>query len=135
MTESAPRARNGAPAERSGEDRYARVRDAIIAFRNEREWGQFHDPKNLAEGLSIEAAELLEVFLWKTTSDSRAAVNDPKAQAKVREEVADCFLYCILMADSFGIDLIDAAHDKIAVNAAKYPVEKSRGRSDKYDQL
>lgn len=119
----------------SGGDRYAQLRDAMIAFRDARDWRQFHDAKNLAEGLTLEAAELLEIFLWKTTDESRVMTADPAVRAKVSEEVADCFLFCVLMADAFGIDLIDAAQKKIEINAQKYPVEKSRGRRDKYDTL
>lgn len=119
----------------SGGDRYAQLREAMIAFRDARDWRQFHDAKNLAEGLTLEAAELLEVFLWKTTDESRLMATDPAVRAKVSEEVADCFLFCVLMADAFGIDLIDAAQKKIEINAQKYPVEKSRGRRDKYDKL
>jgi len=116
-------------------DRYARVRDAMLAFRDAREWKPFHDPKNLAEGLSIEAGELLEVFLWKTTEECRGVQNDPVALAKIREEVADCFLFCVLLADACNIDLIDAAHDKIETNARKYPIDRAKGRRDKYDAL
>ena len=119
----------------SGGDRYAQLREAMIAFRDARDWRQFHDAKNLAEGLTLEAAELLEIFLWKTTDESRLMATDPAVRAKVSEEVADCFLFCVLMADVFGIDLIDAAQKKIEINAQKYPVEKSRGRRDKYDKL
>ena len=116
-------------------DRFARVRDAMLAFRDAREWKPFHDPKNLAEGLSIEAGELLEVFLWKTTEECRRVQDDPMAIAKIREELADCFLFCVLLADACNIDLIDAAHDKIEGNARKYPVERAKGRRDKYDAL
>ncbi len=119
----------------SGGDRYEQLRDAMLAFRDARDWKQFHDAKNLAEGLSVEAAELLEIFLWKTTDESREMPSDPAVRAKVSEEVADCFLFCVLMADAFGIDLVEAAMKKIKVNAQKYPVEKSRGRRDKYDAL
>ena len=119
----------------SGGDRYAQLREAMIAFRDARDWRQFHDAKNLAEGLTLEAAELLEIFLWKTTDESRLMATDPAVRAKVSEEVADCFLFCVLMADAFGIDLIDAAQKKIEINAQKYPVEKSHGRRDKYDKL
>ena len=119
----------------SGGDRYAQLREAMIAFRDARDWRQFHDAKNLAEGLTLEAAELLEIFLWKTTDESRLMATDPAVRAKVSEEVADCFLFCVLMADAFGIDLIDAAQKKIEITAQKYPVEKSRGRRDKYDKL
>ncbi len=116
-------------------DRYARVRDAMLAFRDARAWKQFHDPKNLAEGLTLEAAELLEVFQWQTTDEARALVRDAAARAKVSEEVADCFLFCVLMCDAFEIDLLDAAQKKIDLNAVKYPVEKSHGRRDKYNTL
>ncbi len=116
-------------------DRFAKLRETMIAFRDAREWRQFHDPKNLAEGLSLEVAELLEIFLWKTTEESRLMVADPATIAKVREEVADCFLYCVLVADAFGIDLIDAGHEKIEINGRKYPADKSRGRREKYDAL
>jgi NTP pyrophosphatase (non-canonical NTP hydrolase) len=119
----------------SGSDRFERVRRAMIAVRDAREWKQFHDPKNLAEGLSLEAAELLEVFQWKTTDEARALTGDAAAQAKVAEEVADCFLYCVLVADAFCLDLIEAAQRKLAANEMKYPLDKSRGRRDKYDAL
>lgn len=122
-------------AESGAVDRYAAVRDAMLAFRDAREWRQFHDPKNLAEALTLEASELLEVFQWKTTDESRALVNDPAARAKVAEEVADCFLFCVLLSEAFGIDLLEAAQKKIDLNALKYPVEKSRGRREKYDAL
>jgi NTP pyrophosphatase (non-canonical NTP hydrolase) len=116
-------------------DRYAKVREAMLAFRDARDWKTFHDPKNLAEGLSIEAGELLEVFLWKTTEECRRVHDDPAAIAKIREELADCFLFCVLMADACNIDLMDAAHDKIETNARKYPVERAKGRREKYDAL
>lgn len=116
-------------------DRFARVRDAILAFRDAREWKPFHDPKNLAEGLSIEAGELLEVFLWKTTEECRHVQDDPVAIAKIREELADCFLFCVLMADACNIDLMEAAHAKIEVNVRKYPVDRAKGRREKYDAL
>ncbi len=122
-------------AQHGAVDRYARVRDAMLAFREARAWKQFHDPKNLAEGLTLEAAELLEVFQWQTTDESRALVRDAVARAKVAEEVADCFLFCVLMCDAFEIDLLDAAQKKIDLNAVKYPVEKSHGRRDKYNTL
>ena len=114
-------------------DRLESIRRAIIAFRDERDWAQFHDPKNLAQGLAIEAAELQEVFLWKTTDECKRL--DPEDVARVREEVADVFLFSILVADAFGIDLAEAAQAKIKRNAEKYPVEKARGRRDKYTKL
>ncbi len=96
-------------------------------FNHERDWEQFHDPKNLALSLSIEAAELNECFLWKQPEDA-----DPE---KVREELADVFLYAIMLADKYGFDIKDICLDKIERNAKKYPVDKSRGNAKKYTEL
>ncbi len=98
-----------------------------LAFRDERDWAQFHNAKDLATGLSIEASELLECFLWK---DSKLA-----DQAKVREELADVLVYALILAHESKIDIPSAIRDKLAKNTIKYPVDKSRGRADKYDQL
>ena len=98
-----------------------------LAFRDARDWAQFHNTKDLAAGLSIEAGELLECFLWK---DSKSA--DP---AKVREELADIIVYALLLAHEAKIDIPSAVRAKLALNALKYPVDKSKGRADKYDQL
>ncbi len=109
------------------------LRDALRRFAAERDWEQFHSPKNLASALSVEAAELLEHFQWLTEDASRAlpAVD----RAKVAEELADVLLYLVRLADQLDVDLAAAATAKIARNAAKYPVGKSRGSSRKYDQL
>lgn len=104
--------------------------EALIEFRDERDWKQFHDPKNLATALSIEASELNEVFLWKTTQDSR---NVPIE--KVREELADIYGYILLMANEFDLDLEEVLLDKIMINNKKYPVEKAKGNSKKYTEL
>jgi len=109
------------------------LRGALQQFASEREWDQFHSPKNLAIALSVEAAELLEHFQWTTEAES--AVLTPNKQAKVREEIADVLLYLIRLADKLNIDLLPAATEKIQVNAAKYPVVKSRGSSKKYTEL
>jgi NTP pyrophosphatase (non-canonical NTP hydrolase) len=98
-----------------------------LAFRDARDWAQFHNAKDLAAGLSIEASELLECFLWK---DAKAA--DP---AKIREEIADVLVYALLLAHEAKIDIPSAVREKLAKNAIKYPVDKAKGRADKYDQL
>ncbi len=98
-----------------------------LAFRDERDWAQFHNPKDLAAGLSIEASELLECFLWK---DAKSA--DP---AKIREELADVIVYALLLAHEAQIDIPHAVRAKLALNALKYPVDKAKGRADKYDKL
>jgi NTP pyrophosphatase (non-canonical NTP hydrolase) len=105
----------------------ADLQKEALAFRDARDWAQFHNAKDLAAGLSIEAGELLECFLWK---DAKSA--DP---AKVREEIADVLVYALLLAHEAKIDLPSAIREKLAKNALKYPVEKAKGRADKYDQL
>lgn len=104
----------------------AGLRDALRAFTAERDWAQFHAPKNLAAALAVEAAELLEPFQWMKEEDSRAL--DAETLAAVREEMADVLLYLVRLADVLDVELISAAVDKMAKNAVKYPVETSRGR-------
>ena len=100
------------------------IKKKIISFRNERDWAQFHDPKNLAEALSIEAGELLENFLWKTTEQSR---NLSAVELKnVKEELADIFIFLTYLSEEYKIDLLSEVEKKLAVNVAKYPVEKAK---------
>jgi len=109
------------------------LREQLRAFAAERDWGQFHSPKNLAMALAAEAGELLEIFQWLTEAQSRGLA--PEAQAKARDEVADVLLYLIRLCDELGIDPIDAARRKLLANAEKYPVAKARGSSRKYTEL
>ena len=109
------------------------LRDALRDFAAERDWDQFHSPKNLASALAVEAAELLERFQWLTEEQSRRL--PPEELAKVREEMADVLNYLVRLADKLDVNLLDAARDKIAVNARKYPVEKARGVAKKYSEL
>ena len=102
----------------------------IIKFRDDREWKQFHNPKDLAISISLEASELLEVFQW-----SGADTSSQNKIEKIKEELADVVNYCILMADACGLDLDEIVQAKIEKNNEKYPVEKSKGKSDKYDKL
>jgi len=106
---------------------------ALRAFAREREWEQFHTPKNLACALSVEAAELLEHFQWLTDAQSQSLAPDKKLQ--VAAEAADVFLYLLQLCDRLDIDLIAAARHKIQVNAQKYPVPLARGSSAKYTEL
>ena len=99
-------------------------------FRDERDWGQFHDSKNLALALSIEAAELNELFLWKKDAESEAV-----DQERLREELADVFAYAIMLAGRHGLDVSEMVKEKIGKNARKYPVEQSKGKSSKYKDL
>lgn len=106
---------------------------ALRDFARERDWEQFHSPKNLATALSVEAAELLEHFQWMTEAQSRDLPADKKA--KVAAEAADVLLYLLQLCDKLDIDLAQAARDKLVRNAEKYPVERARGNSRKYDEL
>lgn len=115
------------------EDSLQELRIALRQFAAERDWDQFHSPKNLAIALNVEAAELLEHFQW--VSDAESAGIAPATRAKVREELADVFLYLIRLADKLDVDLSIAAAEKIQINAAKYPIEKARGSSKKYTDL
>jgi dCTP diphosphatase len=109
------------------------LRDALRRFAADRDWDQFHSPKNLAIALSVEAAELLEHFQW--LSDGEAAALSAETRAKVREELADVLLYLIRLADKLDLDLIASATEKLTLNAAKYPIEKARGHARKYTEL
>jgi NTP pyrophosphatase (non-canonical NTP hydrolase) len=104
--------------------------EALVAFRDARDWQQFHDSKNLAVALSIEAAELNEVFLWKDVNASEAV-----DKAKIKEELADVFAYALLLAEKHELDVKDIVLEKIAKNNEKYPVDKAKGSSKKYDEL
>ena len=101
------------------------VRAEIAAFMAERDWAQFHTPENLAKSIAIEAGELLECFQWGADADTE----------RVRGELADVLTYCLLLADRMGVDPDQIVRDKLAVTREKYPVDKSRGRSTKYDKL
>lgn len=101
-------------------------------FAEERDWGQFHSPKNLSMSLTVEAAELLEQFQWLTEEQSSAL--DQKQLGRVEEEVADIFLYLLRLSDVLDLDLINAAKKKLVTNEKKYPVELVKGSSKKYNE-
>ena len=103
------------------------ITEALIKFRNERDWEQFHNPKDLALAINIEAAELLELFLWKNAEDA-----NPE---KVKEELADVFAFAFLLAEKYGFDVKEIILDKIKKNGEKYPIEKAKGTAKKYNEL
>jgi NTP pyrophosphatase (non-canonical NTP hydrolase) len=105
----------------------------IRAFRDERDWGQFHNPKDMAAALAIEAAELQEIFLWKTGEE--IASTAVRKKTEIEEEVADIAVYLLEFADNLGIDIEAAILAKLGKNAAKYPVDKAKGSSAKYTDL
>lgn len=106
--------------------------EEIARFANERDWDKFHTPKNLAAALCVEAAELLEPFQWLASGSKEEL--DKKAMENIQHEMADVFIYLIRLADKLDVDLIAAAKEKLAINAAKYPADLVRGDSRKYDQ-
>lgn len=102
----------------------------IKEFIRARDWEQYHAPKNLAMALSAEAAEILEIFQWKKTEDE---LNEKELGA-LRQEIGDVLVYLIELADKFGIDIVEAAREKMSLNESKYPVEKVKGKADKYTE-
>ena len=102
----------------------------ILKFRDDRDWKQFHNPKDLAISISLEAAELLEVFQWSGTD---VVCADKKE--KVAEELADVLVYCALMAEECGLDMDEIVQKKMEINNKKYPVDKAKGKSNKYSEL
>ena len=99
----------------------------LLKFRNERDWEQFHNPKDLALAISIESAELLELFLWKKAEETNTE--------KVKEELADIFSFAFLLAEKYGFDIKEIILDKIKTNGEKYPVNKAKGSAKKYNEL
>ncbi len=106
------------------------ITNELIKFRNERNWAQFHDSKNLAIALSIEAAELNELFLWKDLAESEQVNKE-----KIKEELADIFAYAFLMAEKHRLDVKQIVLDKMLKNGEKYPIDKAKGIAKKYNEL
>jgi NTP pyrophosphatase (non-canonical NTP hydrolase) len=100
---------------------------ALVKFRNERDWQQFHNPKDLALAINVEAGELLELFLWKSADEAN--------RERIKEELADIFAFAFLLAENQGLDVKEIVLEKIEANAKKYSIEKSKGTAKKYDEL
>ena len=103
------------------------ITNALLHFRNERDWEQFHNPKDLALAINVEAGELLELFLWKDAKDADIE--------KVKEELADVFAFAFLLAEKYNLDVKEIVLEKIKKNAEKYPVDKAKGKATKYNEL
>jgi NTP pyrophosphatase (non-canonical NTP hydrolase) len=103
------------------------ITDALIKFRNERDWEQFHNPKDLALAINVEAAELLELFLWRAAEEAE--------REKIKEELADVLAFAFLLAEKYGFDIKQIVLEKITKNGEKYPVDKARGTAKKYNEL
>jgi dCTP diphosphatase len=113
----------------------AQLKRRVLRFSRERDWEQFHAPKNLSMALAAEAAELMEHFLWATPQASHAIARDKAKRAKIAEELADVVIYALEFANVTGLDLAATIEAKMAANAQKYPVAKAKGRAEKYDEL
>ena len=111
------------------------LKQQVHAFAEERDWLQFHSPKNLSMALAAESGELMEHFLWTDSPASHERAADAKRRADIEDELADIVIYALEFANVTGIDLAAAIEAKMVQNAAKYPVEKAKGRSDKYTEL
>jgi len=114
---------------------FAETKARVLAFARERDWEQFHAPKNLSMALAAEAAELMEHFLWATPEQSHGIAREAAKRQKIEEELADVVIYALEFANITGLDVAAAVEAKMAANARKYPVEKARGRSEKYTEL
>lgn len=111
------------------------LKTRLLAFVRERDWEQFHSPKNLSMALAAESGELMEHFLWTTPEQSRAIAQDAAKRGKIADELADVVIYALEFANATGLDVASAIEAKMAANAKKYPVEKAKGRADKYTEL
>ncbi len=111
------------------------LKSRVLAFVRERDWEQFHSPKNLSMALAAESGELMEHFLWATPEQSHAIAREGVKREKIADELADVVIYAIEFANITGLDLAAAIEAKMAANARKYPVEKARARADKYTEL
>ena len=106
----------------------------VIEFRDAREWAQYHNPKDLAISLMLEAAELLEVFQWKDAEEVKAIKSHPESRRRVKEELGDILIYALNICHAFGFDPSEVILEKLAINEKKYPVEKARGSAKKYNE-
>ena len=121
------------PLQRDDVVNLGKLKKQVLSFAQERDWEQFHSPKNLSMALSVEVAEVVEHFQWLTQEESRRP--DPARLEQIRQEIGDVMIYLVRLADQLGIDPLQAADEKIQINEKKYPVEKSRGLAAKYTDL
>ena len=110
------------------------IQKKLQKFASDRDWDQYHSPKNLAMALTVEASELMEIFQWLTDEESRQLANSPEQMAAVKEEIADVFLYLLRLSDKLNVDVGAAIEEKLKTNADKYPVELAKGNATKYNR-
>lgn len=113
----------------------SRLADALQRFADDRDWQQFHSPKNLLLALTGETGELCEIFQWMSEADAKDAAKHPETAQAVKDELADVLMYLVRLSSVLGVDLNDAVTGKLALNGQKYPVDKAKSTSKKYDQL
>ncbi|MBN1940567.1 MAG: nucleotide pyrophosphohydrolase [Candidatus Diapherotrites archaeon] len=111
------------------------LKKKVIAFRDERDWKKFHNPKDLALSINIEAGELGEIFQWRTNEEIMGALKNPEKLRELKHELADIVIYCLDLAEETGVDLEQAILEKLEHNKKKYPVEKVKGSAKKYTEL
>lgn len=111
-----------------------KIKRRLAKFAEDRNWDQFHTPKNLSMALAAEAAELLEIFQWLTDKQSKEIINNEKEMSLIRQEIADIFIYLVRLADKLGIDIEKAVYEKIEMNEQKYPTELSKNNAVKYNR-
>ena len=104
----------------------------MIRFRDQRDWGKYHNPKDLAISLSLETGELLEIFQWKTQEEVEFIKSDAEQRQRVKEELGDILIYALTMAHEFAFDPSEIILEKVKINEKKYPVDKAKGKADKY---
>jgi NTP pyrophosphatase (non-canonical NTP hydrolase) len=114
---------------------FQNILSKIKHFRDERDWKKFHNPKDMAEGIVIEASELLELFLWKTQEESKKFAKNKKNLEEIADEIADILYFTLELADDLGIDIEKAVLNKLKKSAKKYPIAKSKGKAIKYTKL
>lgn len=110
------------------------IQKKLQKFASDRDWDQYHSPKNLAMALAVEASELMEIFQWLTDEESRTLADLPEEMSAVNEEIADVFLYLLRLSDKLNIDVGTAIEEKLNKNAGKYPVELAKGNATKYNR-
>lgn len=115
--------------------KFSKIIKAIKKFRDERDWLQFHNPKDMATAISIESSELQELFLWKSKKEIEEYIKDKKNIEEISDEFGDIFFFAIELADNLGIDIEEAVLKKMVKSSKKYPIEKAKGRADKYTKL
>jgi dCTP diphosphatase len=111
------------------------LKGALLQFRNDRDWEQFHTPKDLSLAIAIEAGELGERFLWKKEEEIQQSLQDPLKREAIEDELADVFNYVLCLANVLNIDVVSSSYKKLDKNAKKYPVEKAKGSAKKYSEL